>query len=73
MSISETCGSCGSSVELDRVDEVELWQVWRESHKCVTRVTESFFSSAATQVEATTIGFAPAEHPGRRDTGLDDE
>lgn len=73
MSISETCGSCGSSVELDRIDEVELWADWRKNHKCQVRVSESFFSQAAPVIESGSIGFAPMDLPGRRDTALEDE
>lgn len=72
MPISETCGSCGSSIELDRNDEVELWERWRKSHKCVVAAKESFFSAAAPVVESGTLGFTIAEHPGRRDTGFDE-
>ena len=72
MAITETCGSCGSSIDLDRNDEVQLWRDWQKNHKCQMPVKDNFFSSASPQVEAASIGFVIAEHPGRRDTGLDE-
>ena len=72
MSINETCGSCGSSVELDRNDEVELWERWRKTHKCMKAVSESFFSQANSVIESAPVGFAPAEDAGRRDVGFDE-
>ena len=51
MSISETCGNCGSSFEIDRTDEVTLWRDWQRNHLCKTTEKAEFFSSPNTVVE----------------------
>jgi len=60
LTISETCGNCGSSLEIDRNDEVGLWREWQKNHICKTPDKEIFFSSAAPLIEQseTKMGFA---------------
>lgn len=68
MSISETCGNCGSSFEIDRADEVTLWRDWQRNHLCKANDKGEFFSSVATVIEQSEskLGFA-------RSTQFDDE
>lgn len=51
MSINETCGNCGSSFEIDRNDEVQLWREWQAKHKCKTKDDGAFFSQASPLIE----------------------
>lgn len=68
MSISETCGVCGSSFEIDRADEVTLWRDWVVRHLCKPAASSEFFSSASSVIEQSEskLGFT-------RDTQFDDE
>lgn len=68
MSISETCGSCGSSFEADRSDELQLWKDWVIRHLCKPPVSESFFSAASPIIEQSEskLGFV-------RSTQFDDD
>ena len=68
MSISETCGNCGSSFEIDRTDEVQLWRDWQRNHKCKAIEKGEFFSAVATVVEQSEskLGFV-------RSTQFDDD
>jgi len=58
MSISNSCGFCGSSFEVAHNQEVKLWREWRETHRCEASpdVTETaIMTSADTSTER--IGF----------------
>lgn len=68
MAISETCGNCGSSLEIDRNDEVQLWREWQVSHNCKTKDDGAFFSQASPLIEQSEskLGFT-------RDTQFDDD
>jgi hypothetical protein len=68
MSISETCGVCGSSFEVDRSDELQLWKDWILRHLCKPPASSEFFSSASPMIEQSEskLGFV-------RDTQYDDE
>lgn len=68
MSISESCGNCGSSFEIDRNDEVTLWRDWQKHHICKAKDDAQFFSSASPLIEQSEskLGFM-------RDTQFDDD
>lgn len=68
MTISETCGNCGSSFEVDRTDEVALWRDWQKNHVCKAADKETFFSSAQPMIEQSEskLGFV-------RSTQFDDD
>jgi len=56
MAISETCGNCGSSIELDRNDEVELWRSWQRTHLCKDQ-DQGAIINPMTQIERTETPF----------------
>lgn len=68
MSINETCGNCGSSIDIDRNDEVQLWREWQATHNCKTKDDGSFFSQASPVIEQSEskLGFT-------RSTQFDDD
>lgn len=49
MSISNTCGFCGSSFDVANQREVVLWREWRDTHKCEASpdVTETAIMTSA--------------------------
>lgn len=66
--ISETCGNCGSSIELDRQDEVSLWRSWQTNHLCKAKDETGYITTAQTTTEQSEskLGFSRA-------TQFDDE
>lgn len=68
MTISETCGVCGSSFEVDRSDELQLWKDWIGRHLCKPPAPSEFFSAASPLIEQSEskLGFT-------RDTQFDDD
>jgi len=75
MVISETC-ACGAAFSADGDNVVRLVREWRKTHVCFEpkpdASSETIFTSASTVIESVPLGFAPAEHPGRKDTGFDE-
>jgi hypothetical protein len=51
MAISETCGNCGSSIDIDRADEVTLWRSWQRHHSCKAKDETGFITTAQTTTE----------------------
>jgi hypothetical protein len=74
MNVAETC-SCGASFAAEGDGVVRLLKEWRKAHPCHEANKEStselVFSSSSAQVETLPMGFAPTEHPGRQDFGLE--
>lgn len=70
--IRERC-SCSAKFETDSQQAIKLWREWRRKHNCPDREPDiEFNSSANTQTETLSLGFAPNMHPGRQDPALDE-